>query len=86
MEVRVSVCIPCYNAENYILETLQSLLNQTYKNFEIIVIDDGSEDNSIEKIESMILKDKEFIYIKTITIVGLHLHEIVPLNCVMQNI
>ncbi len=58
MEVRVSVCIPCYNAENYILETLQSLLNQTYKNFEIIVIDDGSEDNSIEKIESMILKDK----------------------------
>lgn len=49
MEVRVSVCIPCYNAENYILETLQSLLNQTYKNFEIIVIDDGSEDNSIEK-------------------------------------
>ena len=58
MKVRVSVLIPCYNAENYIIDTLQSLLNQTYKNFEIIVIDDGSEDNSIERVESMILKDK----------------------------
>lgn len=44
----VSVIIPVYGAEKYIAATIQSLLGQTYKNFEALIIDDGSPDRSIE--------------------------------------
>ena len=42
----VSVIIPLYNAEKYIGECLESLLNQTFQNFEVIVVDDCSTDSS----------------------------------------
>ena len=48
----VSVFIPVYNAEKYIAESLESILNQTYQNLEIILVDDGSTDRSVEIIES----------------------------------
>jgi glycosyltransferase involved in cell wall biosynthesis len=48
----VSICIPTYNNEKYISETLKSILNQTYQNFEIIVTDDASSDRTVEIIES----------------------------------
>jgi glycosyltransferase involved in cell wall biosynthesis len=48
----VSVIIPCFNAEMWLAEAINSCLQQTYSNIEIIVIDDGSTDNSVEIIKS----------------------------------
>lgn len=52
----VSVIVPSYNHERYILETLNSIISQIYDNIELIVVDDGSTDHSWDKIIS--LKDK----------------------------
>ena len=48
----VSIIVTSYNYDKYISETLNSLINQTYKNIEIIVMDDGSSDNSINIIKN----------------------------------
>ncbi|MBR4642267.1 MAG: glycosyltransferase family 2 protein [Selenomonadaceae bacterium] len=48
----VSVIIPMYNAERFISQTLESLLYQTMKDFEVVVVDDCSTDNSIAVVES----------------------------------
>ena len=42
----ISVIIPVYNVENYLRECVDSVINQTYKNLEIILVDDGSTDSS----------------------------------------
>ena len=43
----VSILIPCYNAEKWLSETINSALDQTWKNIEIIIVDDGSTDSSL---------------------------------------
>ncbi|MFR0509052.1 glycosyltransferase family 2 protein, partial [Limosilactobacillus reuteri subsp. suis] len=52
MEKTVSIIVPCYNSSFYLDECLKSLLNQSYSNIEIIVVDNGSEDNSLEICKS----------------------------------
>lgn len=42
----ISIIVPIYNVEKYLPQCLDSIINQTYKNLEIILIDDGSTDNS----------------------------------------
>lgn len=53
----VSIITPCYNSENYISETIKSVQNQTHKNWEMLITDDGSTDNSINIIEEFIKED-----------------------------
>lgn len=59
----VSVIIPVYNSEKYIRDTIESVLKQTYKNFEIIVVDDGSTDITKIIIDELKKKDSRIQYI-----------------------
>ena len=61
-EKLISVVIPSYNHEKYISEAIKSVLGQDYSNFELIIIDDGSQDNSDKIITSF--KDSRIKYIK----------------------
>ena len=62
MNPKVSVIMPMYNEEKYLSESIESILNQTFKDFELIIIDDCSTDNSIEIVESY--KDKRIRLIR----------------------
>lgn len=59
---KVSIIVPVYNAENFIEETIECVFNQTYSNFELILVDDCSTDKSAEIIKN--IKDKRVIYLK----------------------
>lgn len=53
MEDLISVLIPAYNHEKYIQEAIKSVINQTYQNIELIVIDDGSQDRTWDKLNEL---------------------------------
>lgn len=61
---RVSVIIPVYNVEKYLRECLDSVVNQTFSDIEIICVDDGSDDNSLKILEEYRNKDSRFKIIK----------------------
>lgn len=56
--VRISVIIPVYNVEDYLTDSLDSILNQTFEDLEILCIDDGSTDSSPDILEEYSIKDK----------------------------
>lgn len=60
----VSVIIPTYNRAHLIGRAIQSVLNQTYKDFEVIIVDDGSTDNTEDIIKEFQKKDKRIKYIR----------------------
>jgi len=60
----VSVLMPAYNAEKYIGEAIESILNQTFKDFEFIIVDDASTDKTWEIIQEYAKKDKRILALK----------------------
>ena len=53
MDIQFSVVIPLYNKEKYVAQTLKSVVGQTYQNFEIIVVNDCSTDNSLGVVQTI---------------------------------
>lgn len=63
MNPRISVIVPCYNQGEYLDECLQTVLDQTYQEWECIIVNDGSTDNTEEKAKKWTEKDSRFQYI-----------------------
>lgn len=61
----VSIITPCYNSSPYIGETIKSVISQTYTNWEMIIVDDCSTDNSAEIIKEYAKTEKRIIYLRT---------------------
>ena len=66
MEEIIDVLLPTYNGEKYIVEQIESILNQTYKNIKLIISDDSSTDNTPKILKELAQKDERIV---------LHLHE-----------
>ena len=64
MKIVVSVIVPCYNQGEFLTEALESVMNQTYNEWECIVINDGSVDNTNEIANEWISRDDRFKYIE----------------------
>lgn len=67
----ISVIMSVYNGEKYVSEALESILNQTHKNIEFIIIDDGSKDKTFEIIKEYASKDKRVKIVKNSINIGL---------------
>lgn len=60
---KISIIVPCYNLAQYLDEALQSVLNQSYSDWECIIINDGSPDNTEDIANKWVAKDSRFVYI-----------------------
>lgn len=60
--ILISIIIPVYNGEKYIADTIKSVIDQTYKNWELIIVDDGSTDNTADIVKQF--NDSRISYIK----------------------
>ena len=63
-EALVSVIVPAFNAASYIRQTLNSVLAQTYRKIEVILVDDGSSDSTAKIVEEFVARDPRFQLIR----------------------
>ena len=82
MNINVSIITPCYNAASFIDETIKSVLNQSYQNWELIIVDDCSTDNSSKIIKKYCSLDNRIKYIKTESASG---SPTIPRNIAIKN-
>jgi glycosyltransferase involved in cell wall biosynthesis len=68
LKPQISICIPTYNGEKFIAKTIQSVLDQTFSNFEIVVSDDGSTDKTLEIVRSF--SDPRIVRVDSLSRVG----------------
>lgn len=61
MKIRFSIIVPVYNVEKYLISAIESVLKQSYSNFELILVDDGSTDNCPSIIEKYVSRDSRLI-------------------------
>ena len=66
MKALVSIITPTYNSEAFISETINSVLNQTYKNWELIVIDDFSTDDTLKIIQPFLDTNPKITVLKNV--------------------
>ena len=67
----VDIILPVYNSENFILKTIDSILNQKFKNWRLIIVEDDSSDNTYNAIKNNyfnLIKKKKYFYIKILKI------------------
>ena len=64
---KVSVIVPVYNAERFLSEAIESVLNQTYTDFELLLINDNSSDNSKKVCEEYAQKDNRIVLLENNT-------------------
>ena len=62
--VVISIILCCYNSEKYLEETLQSIVDQTFKNWELITVNDGSQDNTLKILNEFVRICKNFTLLK----------------------
>jgi len=60
MNPKVSICVPTYNRKDYLRETLDSILAQSYKDYEIVIVDDGSTDGTADLIKNASFKNLQY--------------------------
>lgn len=63
MEPLISIIVPIYNVEKYLNRCIESIVNQTYKNLEIILVDDGSPDNCPQVCDEWKEKDNRIVVV-----------------------
>jgi len=64
MNSKVSIIVPCYNQAQFLDEALQSVLDQTYSNWECFIVNDGSTDDTASIVKDWLTKDKRFCYLE----------------------
>lgn len=77
----VTIIIPVYNTEKYLKKCLNSVVNQTYKNLEIIVINDASSDNSLAILENYAKKYKNIKLVNNPVNLGVSISRNIGLDC-----
>ena len=61
MNPKISIIVPIYNVESYLKKCLDSIVNQTYQNLDIVLVDDGSTDRSLEIAKSYLYDSRVFL-------------------------
>lgn len=65
MHPKVSVLMPCFNAERFVKEAIESILNQSLREFKFVIVDDGSDDNTLSIVRSYATRDSRIRLIET---------------------